>query len=53
MFPSVSAAAAALQRLMNIKIIHLVNDEDLMPVTVLHYHWEKLLRNNCSESEDW
>lgn len=48
-----SAEAATLKRLMNIKIIHLVNDEELMPVAVLDYHWEKLLNQDYSQSEDW
>lgn len=50
---SVSAEAATLKRLMNIKIIHLVNDEELMPIAMLDYHWEKLLKKDYSESEDW
>ncbi|XP_075903282.1 uncharacterized protein LOC142902256 [Nelusetta ayraudi] len=39
--------AAALKRLMNIRIIHLVNDVELMPISVLDSHWERAL------SEDW
>lgn len=50
---SVCAEAATLKRLMNIKIIHLVSDEELMPTVVLDYHWEKALNTDCSEFEDW
>lgn len=50
---SVSAEAATLKCLMNIEIIHLVNDEELMPIAMLDYHWEKLLKKDYSESEDW
>ncbi|XP_036953857.1 ankyrin repeat domain-containing protein 31-like isoform X2 [Acanthopagrus latus] len=36
-----------LDRIMNVKIIHLVEDEELMPIAMLDYYWEKL------ECEDW
>lgn len=42
--------ASTLSLMRNIKIIHLVNDEDLMPTALLYRHWEKLLKNEC---DDW
>ncbi|KAK9523175.1 hypothetical protein VZT92_019585 [Zoarces viviparus] len=45
--------AAILRRLMRIKIIHLVDDEELLPNAVMDRYWEKLLQRDCSESEDW
>lgn len=42
---SVSAESAILRHVMNIKIIHLVNDEDLMPISMVDYYWEKHLKN--------
>lgn len=50
---STSAEAASLNCLMKIKIIHLVNDEELLPNAVLDCYWEKLLQKDYSESEDW
>ncbi|XP_075955411.1 uncharacterized protein LOC142957453 isoform X3 [Anarhichas minor] len=44
--------SAILRRLMRIKIIHLVDDEELLPNAVMDRYWEKLQRD-CSESEDW
>lgn len=44
---SVSAEPTTLDRIMNVKIIHLVDDEELMPIAMLDYYWEKL------ECEDW
>lgn len=42
-----------LKRLMNIKIIRLVADEELVPVAVLDYLWDKLLNEDYSQSQDW
>ncbi|XP_030271608.1 ankyrin repeat domain-containing protein 31-like isoform X2 [Sparus aurata] len=36
-----------LDRIMNVKIIHLVDDEELLPIATLEYYWDKL------ECEDW
>ncbi|XP_068560346.1 uncharacterized protein [Cebidichthys violaceus] len=45
--------AASLRRLMRIKTIHLVDDEELLPNAVMERHWEKLLETDCSGCEDW
>ncbi|XP_041793849.1 ankyrin repeat domain-containing protein 31-like isoform X2 [Chelmon rostratus] len=50
---TVSAKATSLNRLMKIKIIHLVDDEELLPTAVLDCYWEKLLNKDHTESEDW
>lgn len=42
--------ASALRIVRSIKIIHVVNDEDLMPTALLDRHWEKLLKQEC---DDW
>lgn len=44
---SVSAEPTTLDRIMNVKIIHLVDDEELLPIATLEYYWDKL------ECEDW
>ncbi|XP_058493044.1 uncharacterized protein LOC131464538 isoform X4 [Solea solea] len=49
---TLSTGRAALNCLMRVKIIHLVDDE-LLPNAVCDYHWEKLLKNDYSELEDW
>lgn len=41
--------ASALRIVRSIKIIHVVNDEDLMPTALLDRHWEKLLKQECDE----
>ncbi|KAM6943920.1 uncharacterized protein PEZ65_001843 [Lycodopsis pacificus] len=45
--------AAILRRIMRIKTIHLVDDEEMLPNAVVDRYWEKLLQRDCSESEDW
>uniref|UniRef100_A0A8C4IR37 Ankyrin repeat domain-containing protein 31 n=2 Tax=Dicentrarchus labrax TaxID=13489 RepID=A0A8C4IR37_DICLA len=45
--------ASCLSRLMKIKIIHLVDDDELLPNARLNIYWEKLLKKEYSESEDW
>ncbi|XP_035514600.1 uncharacterized protein LOC118325864 [Morone saxatilis] len=45
--------ASCLSRLMKIKIIHLVEDDELLPNARLNIYWEKLLKKDYSESEDW
>ncbi|XP_071337859.1 ankyrin repeat domain-containing protein 31-like isoform X2 [Trachinotus anak] len=47
------AAEAALNHLMRIKIIHLVDEEELLPTAVMDGHWETLFKKGSSESEDW
>ncbi|KAG7468927.1 ankyrin repeat domain-containing protein 31 isoform X1 [Solea senegalensis] len=49
---TLSTGRAGLNCLMRVKIIHLVDDE-LLPNAVCDYHWEKLLKNDYSELEDW
>ncbi|XP_059192326.1 ankyrin repeat domain-containing protein 31-like [Centropristis striata] len=44
--------AASLRRLMEIKIIHLVADEELLPNALMDCYWEKLLKSD-EDSEDW
>ncbi|XP_035854880.1 ankyrin repeat domain-containing protein 31-like isoform X2 [Sander lucioperca] len=39
--------------LMKIQIIHLVDDAELLPNAMMDCYWEKLLKNDCSESDDW
>ncbi|XP_013870052.1 putative ankyrin repeat domain-containing protein 31 [Austrofundulus limnaeus] len=41
------------QMLKNIKMIHLVSDEEFLPSAVMDYYWDKLLRQTPSELEDW
>lgn len=50
---SVSSEAASLNRLMKIKIISLVNDEELLPNAMMDCHWGKLLKRDYADSEDW
>ncbi|GLD52397.1 putative ankyrin repeat domain-containing protein 31, partial [Lates japonicus] len=50
---ALTTVAAGLNRLMKIKTIHLLDDEELLPNVVMDYYWEKLLKKDCSESEDW
>ncbi|XP_076586584.1 ankyrin repeat domain-containing protein 31-like [Chaetodon auriga] len=50
---TVCAEATSLNRLLKIKIIHLVDDEELLPMVMLDCYWEKLLNKDYSESEDW
>lgn len=38
---------------MKIKIIHLVNDEELLPNAVMDMYWDKLIKEDYSESQDW
>ncbi|XP_056888427.1 ankyrin repeat domain-containing protein 31-like isoform X3 [Takifugu flavidus] len=45
--------ASTLGLMRNIRIIHLVNDGELMPTALLERHWEKLLKMDFSECEDW
>lgn len=49
---SISAEAVTLS-LMKIQIIHLVDDAELLPNAMMDCYWEKLLKNDCSESDDW
>ncbi|XP_026041908.1 putative ankyrin repeat domain-containing protein 31 isoform X1 [Astatotilapia calliptera] len=37
---------------MKIKIIHLVNDEELLPNAVMDMYWDKLIKEDYSESQD-
>lgn len=50
---SISAEEASLKRLMNIKIIHLVDDEGLLPNAIVDCYWEKLLKKDALQCEDW
>ena len=50
---SISAEAVTLRSLMKIRIIHLVDDAELLPNAMMDCYWEKLLKNDCSESDDW
>ncbi|XP_039660359.1 ankyrin repeat domain-containing protein 31-like isoform X2 [Perca fluviatilis] len=45
--------AVTLRSLMKIRIIHLVDDAELLPNAMMDCYWEKLLKNDCSESDDW
>ncbi|XP_044052872.1 ankyrin repeat domain-containing protein 31-like isoform X2 [Siniperca chuatsi] len=45
--------AVSLNRLMKIKIIRLLDDEELLPNAIMDGYWEKLLKKDFSESEDW
>lgn len=49
-FLNVFSEASTLRLIRNIKIIHLVNEDDLMPTALLDRHWEKLLKQEC---DDW
>lgn len=49
-FFNVFSEASTLRLIRNIKIIHLVNEDDLMPTALLDRHWEKLLKQEC---DDW
>ncbi|KAM8886288.1 ankyrin repeat domain-containing protein 31 isoform 2-T2 [Spinachia spinachia] len=44
--------AASLKRLMGIKTIHLVGEEELLPNAVMERYWEKLLVDDL-ECEEW
>ncbi|XP_062418342.1 ankyrin repeat domain-containing protein 31-like [Pungitius pungitius] len=44
--------AASLRRLMGIKTIHLVGDDELLPNAVMERYWKKLLEMD-PECEDW
>lgn len=44
------AEASVLRLMRSITVIHLVNDEDLMPTALLDRRWEQLLKQ---ESDDW
>ncbi len=48
-----SAEAVHLNHLRKFKIIHLVDDEEFLPNTIMDHYWEKLLKKDYSESEDW
>jgi len=48
-----SAEAASLRRLMRIKIIRLVDDDEMLPNAIVDRYWEELLRKDYLESEDW
>ncbi|XP_056274730.1 ankyrin repeat domain-containing protein 31-like isoform X2 [Pseudoliparis swirei] len=45
--------AASLRRLMRIKIIRLVDDDEMLPNAIVDRYWEELLRKDYLESEDW
>ena len=48
---SVSAEAADLRRMiMNIKIVHLVGDDEWLPSAQMDYYWQKLLEK---DPDDW
>nr|XP_020454861.1 uncharacterized protein LOC109959667 [Monopterus albus]XP_020454862.1 uncharacterized protein LOC109959667 [Monopterus albus] len=51
--PPVDDEAAILNSLMKIKVIRLVEDEEFLPNAIMDYYWEKLLKNDCSESDNW
>uniref|UniRef100_UPI0037E87E97 uncharacterized protein n=1 Tax=Semicossyphus pulcher TaxID=241346 RepID=UPI0037E87E97 len=42
---------ASLKRLMRIRIIRLVDNEELLPNAVMDFYWEKLLKDDGSDSE--
>lgn len=42
-----------LRLLMNIKVVHLVGDEELVPNGLVDLYWDKLLREDNLESDDW
>ncbi|XP_026167688.1 ankyrin repeat domain-containing protein 31-like [Mastacembelus armatus] len=44
---------ASLDCLMNVKIIHLVEDEELLSNVVMDCHWEKLLKKDYTVCVDW
>ncbi|XP_056232840.1 ankyrin repeat domain-containing protein 31-like isoform X2 [Seriola aureovittata] len=44
---------AAINRLMKIRIIHLVDDKELLPTSLMDCYWEILIKKDCSEFEDW
>ncbi|XP_037632499.1 ankyrin repeat domain-containing protein 31-like isoform X3 [Sebastes umbrosus] len=50
---ALTTEAASLRRLMKIKIIHLVGDDEMLPNAIMDCYWEKLLMKDYSESEDW
>ncbi|XP_044219328.1 ankyrin repeat domain-containing protein 31-like isoform X1 [Thunnus albacares] len=50
---TLTTAAASLNRLMKIKRIHLVDDDELLPNAIMDCYWEKLLQKDYSEFEDW
>ncbi|XP_045889810.1 poly [ADP-ribose] polymerase tankyrase-1-like [Micropterus dolomieu] len=45
--------ADSLNCLMKIKMIHLLDDEEFLPNALVDCYWEKLLKKDYSESEDW
>eukprot|EP00064_Thunnus_orientalis_P003338 superscaffoldBa00000268_g3347 len=50
---TLTTVAASLNRLMKIKRIHLVDDDELLPNAIMDCYWEKLLQKDYSEFEDW
>ncbi|KAM3610331.1 uncharacterized protein V6R79_002392 [Siganus canaliculatus] len=45
--------ADILQMILNIRTIRLVQDEEMVPNAVVDDYWEKLLKEDVSEAEDW
>ncbi|CAG5918773.1 unnamed protein product [Menidia menidia] len=39
--------------LKRIKIVHLVNDDELLPSAIIEHYWDKLLKQDPSEFDDW
>ncbi|KAM7392206.1 hypothetical protein PAMP_022835 [Pampus punctatissimus] len=50
---ALTTVSASLNHIIKIKRIHLVDDDELLPNTIMDSYWEKLLQKDCSESEDW
>ncbi|XP_015229093.1 PREDICTED: BRCA1-associated RING domain protein 1-like isoform X2 [Cyprinodon variegatus] len=42
-----------LQLLRNIKVVHLMDDDMFIPSALMDYYWDKLLKQNSQEFEDW
>lgn len=49
----VFSEADSLTCLMKINMIHLVDNEEMLPNAVMDYHWEKLLKTDYSVTKDW
>ncbi|XP_041854261.1 ankyrin repeat domain-containing protein 31-like isoform X3 [Melanotaenia boesemani] len=41
------------QLLKKIKIIHLVDDDELLPSAIMDFYWDKLLNQDSSEFDNW
>ncbi|XP_008333826.1 uncharacterized protein LOC103397367 isoform X2 [Cynoglossus semilaevis] len=50
---SLDTEADSLTCLMKINMIHLVDNEEMLPNAVMDYHWEKLLKTDYSVTKDW